>query len=215
MAQNPYFSATSNMCLMGDIKAVAYFSWSHSAHLSICIIRIFSYVFFESLDRHYKKIFTFRHFKTHKSKLWNSYDGVYIWSSYQNVNYYMQIIFWFGTISLWLAQYVNQFLVLRKKYCGTCRRTRHKFDYMWSLSECDNYWTCCSSKNPCKEKEGDCDTNADCINDLTCGVHNCGPLFPAHSDCCEKEGKYSNALINMDSNSHILQILGLKLVQKY
>ena len=27
MAQNPYFSTTSNMCLMGDIKAVSYFSW--------------------------------------------------------------------------------------------------------------------------------------------------------------------------------------------
>ena len=53
------FSATSNMCLMGDIKAVAYFSWWHSVHLSICIIRIFSYFFFESLDRHYKKVFTF------------------------------------------------------------------------------------------------------------------------------------------------------------
>ena len=91
---------------------------------------------------------------------------------------------------------MNQFLVWRKKYrpakniLGLVEgRGILKFDYMSSLSECDNYWTCCSSKNPCKEKEGDCDTNADCINDLTCGVHNCGPLFPAHSDCCDNEGK--------------------------
>ena len=28
--KNPSFSTTSNMCLMGDIKAVGYFSWWHS-----------------------------------------------------------------------------------------------------------------------------------------------------------------------------------------
>ena len=108
---------------------------------------------------------------------------------------------------------MNQFLVWRKKYrpakniLGLVEgRGILKFDYMSSLSECDNFWTCCSSNNPCKEKEGDCDTNSDCINGLTCGVHNCGPLFPAYSDCCENDGKYSNGLINMASNSQILQI---------
>ena len=90
---------------------------------------------------------------------------------------------------------------------------------MWSLSECDNYWTCCSSKNPCKEKEGDCDTNADCINDLTCGVHNCGPLFPAHSDCCENEGTAKRKLERPQFSKfelpvvvnlkHIFDLLGL------
>ena len=59
MAQNPYFSTTSNMCLMGDIKAVGYFSWWHSTHLSICIIRILSYTLFESLHSDYKKVSPF------------------------------------------------------------------------------------------------------------------------------------------------------------
>ena len=64
-----------------------------------------------------------------------------------------------------------------------------EFNYIWSFSECINFWTCCSSANPCQDKEGDCDTNADCIDDLTCGIRNCGPLYPANSDCCESEGR--------------------------
>merc|ERR1712086_530204 len=73
----------------------------------------------------------------------------------------------------------------KKKVWKKCLKTCGKCDD----SECDNYWTCCSSNNPCNEKEGDCDTNDDCINDLTCGVRNCGPLYPANSACCESEGR--------------------------
>ena len=71
------------------------------------------------------------------------------------------------------------------------KKLRPQFNYEWSFSECDNFWSCCSSTNPCKDQEGDCDTNADCINDLKCGIRNCGPLYPENSDCCETEGKYS------------------------
>ena len=116
----------------------------------------------------------------------------------------------------WIISFVMWFLATCLKkgqkwlnwHCKTkkCKenQSRIRFDYKWSFSECDNFWTCCSSNNPCKEKEGDCDTNDECINDLTCGVRNCGPLYPASSDCCENKGRYSNALINMTSNARIL-----------
>ena len=40
MAQFSYFSTSSKMCLMGDIKVRVYFSSSDSAQLSMCIFRI-------------------------------------------------------------------------------------------------------------------------------------------------------------------------------
>ena len=64
-----------------------------------------------------------------------------------------------------------------------------KFSYIGSFSECNNFWSCCSSAKPCQDKEGDCDINADCINDLICGIRNCGPLYPVNSDCCESQGR--------------------------
>ena len=59
MAHFSYFSTSSKMCLIGDIKVRAYFSSSDSAQLSMCIFRIFVCALYEPLDRHYKKIFTF------------------------------------------------------------------------------------------------------------------------------------------------------------
>jgi len=45
---------------------------------------------------------------------------------------------------------------------------------------------CCSVDHPCGPGEGDCDTDNDCIGDLTCGHSNCGHEFPTNrSDCCE------------------------------
>ena len=49
------------------------------------------------------------------------------------------------------------------------------------------YWTCCTTDNPCKEGEGDCDYNYECVGDLVCGTDNCiGAEHPSTGDCCEK-----------------------------
>ena len=49
------------------------------------------------------------------------------------------------------------------------------------------YWTCCTTENPCKEGEGDCDYNYECVGDLVCGTDNCiGAEHPSTGDCCEK-----------------------------
>jgi hypothetical protein len=52
-------------------------------------------------------------------------------------------------------------------------------------------WTCCSIENPCKEREGDCDSNDECEGDLRCGENNCNKIHPANpanfdalADCC-------------------------------
>ena len=59
MAWNLYFSAGSKMCLVGDIQSVPYYLLSGNVHLSKSSIRIFTLTFYETLDRHYNKIFTF------------------------------------------------------------------------------------------------------------------------------------------------------------
>ena len=69
------------------------------------------------------------------------------------IYYYMKMIFWSGTKSLELAQYVNQFWVWHKniltslKCFGTRKRTRHYF-FEKSILKCINflcrYW--CSTK---------------------------------------------------------------------
>ena len=47
-------------------------------------------------------------------------------------------------------------------------------------------WSCCKSSNPCRENEGDCDTDSDCLGELVCGTNNCPSGFPASEyDCCE------------------------------
>ena len=48
------------MYLMGDIKVRVYYSTSGNAHLSDCGIGILVYVFYETLDFHYKKVSPFR-----------------------------------------------------------------------------------------------------------------------------------------------------------
>merc|ERR1712126_338253 len=51
---------------------------------------------------------------------------------------------------------------------------------------CNGGDSCCSSSNICREGEGDCDSNNDCLGDLVCGRENCGggPTFEALDDCC-------------------------------
>ena len=48
-------------------------------------------------------------------------------------------------------------------------------------------WSCCTSSSPCKEDEGDCDTDSDCESGLVCGTDNCPSGFPSSAyDCCYK-----------------------------
>ena len=57
---NFIFLRICKMCLMGDIKVRVYYSISGNAHLSDCGIGILVYVFYETLDFHYDKSFTFQ-----------------------------------------------------------------------------------------------------------------------------------------------------------
>ena len=53
-------------------------------------------------------------------------------------------------------------------------------------------WSCCNiyesnRLGPCKEDEGDCDSDSDCESGLVCGTDNCPSGFPSSAyDCCYK-----------------------------
>ena len=63
-----------------------------------------------------------------------------------------------------------------------------------SFSDCDNIWDCCTSQNPCGLNSGDCDLNDHCMNDLVCGIANCGEGYPSNADCCVTSGMYISSL---------------------
>ena len=45
-------------------------------------------------------------------------------------------------------------------------------------------WGCCTSSDPCKFGDGDCDSDIDCEGALVCRTDNCGLAFPSGFDCC-------------------------------
>ena len=52
-----------------------------------------------------------------------------------------------------------------------------------SKSQIEN---CCSSSEPCKVSQGDCDRDSECEGSLVCGKNNCGRAFSWEwADCCE------------------------------
>ena len=54
-------------------------------------------------------------------------------------------------------------------------------------------WNCCTIESKCKLHEGDCDSDEECEDTLTCGIGNCPVhLFPDNSDCCQEPGNQSN-----------------------
>ena len=60
-----------------------------------------------------------------------------------------------------------------------------------SVSKCYGALDCCSPESPCRENEGDCDTDADCFGELLCGqntwmVKRCHTHLSPHFDshCC-------------------------------
>ena len=55
---------------------------------------------------------------------------------------------------------------------------------------------CCSVENPCKEGQGDCDDDDECLGSLVCGSNNCGEKFFISHDCCERKGKLCNQRTN-------------------
>lgn len=61
---------------------------------------------------------------------------------------------------------------------------------------CTGVYNCCDKETPCREGEGDCDSDDDCLGELLCGRDNCrtakfasypGHTFMASSDCCIKK----------------------------
>lgn len=64
-----------------------------------------------------------------------------------------------------------------------------------------NTWDCCKSWSPCRENEGDCDSDEDCFGDLLCGSNNCQSNFPHDADCCYDAGKdHFNISTNIEPN---------------
>merc|ERR1711935_124146 len=56
-----------------------------------------------------------------------------------------------------------------------------------SMGPGGNTWDCCKSWSPCRENEGDCDSDDDCFGNLVCGSNNCqffDSPFPHDADCC-------------------------------
>ena len=52
-----------------------------------------------------------------------------------------------------------------------------------------DYGYCCSPFNKCPIDHGDCDSDADCLSGLKCGIDNCRMEwgFIWNSDCCYRE----------------------------
>ena len=47
---------------------------------------------------------------------------------------------------------------------------------------------CCTKETPCKEGDGDCDKDEDCLGSLYCKTDSCaGPGFDDTDDCCAGE----------------------------
>ena len=52
----------------------------------------------------------------------------------------------------------------------------------------DEIQECCDANHPCKEGQGDCDHDSECLGNLVCGNGNCDKSkFPSNdTDCCTK-----------------------------
>ena len=85
-------------------------------------------------------------------------------------------------------------------------KTRYKYKKLSFLSvtefegmRClgtDDY--CCTESDPCKEGEGDCDSDSDCEGSLVCGSYNCNSSwhgsmdFDSSDDCCKAQDQWSS-----------------------
>ena len=65
--------------------------------------------------------------------------------------------------------------------------------FFYSLAKCTGGDSCCSEENKCGPGEGDCDSDADCLEGLLCGTGNCpssrSAFWDVDDDCCYKPGK--------------------------
>ena len=64
-----------------------------------------------------------------------------------------------------------------------------------------NPWDCCSSSNPCRENEGDCDNDDECLGHLKCGdgnhrEDNCNATFKSGADCCYDPNNVEATTVN-------------------
>ena len=81
-----------------------------------------------------------------------------------------------------------------------------KKSFLLFFPVCDkqNPWDCCSNSNPCRENEGDCDNDNDCLGNLKCGhgnglEDNCDNSFAEGADCCY-DPKYNATLSPSTTN---------------
>ena len=73
----------------------------------------------------------------------------------------------------------------------TCQ---HTLTSTYSITaKCTGGDSCCSEENRCGVGEGDCDSDADCLDGLLCGTGNCpstrSAFWDSDDDCCYKPGK--------------------------
>ena len=76
--------------------------------------------------------------------------------------------------------------------CRRCKNSPVSSDLKPPLliSECQSFWSCCTTDHRCGINQGDCDSDNECEGTLTCGIGNCaGHLFPDNADCCQEPGK--------------------------
>ena len=79
--------------------------------------------------------------------------------------------------------------------CWRCKNSPVSSDFKPPslISECQSFWSCCTTEHRCGINQGDCDSDNECEGTLTCGIGNCaGHLFPDNADCCQEPGKWSN-----------------------
>merc|ERR1712060_457133 len=87
---------------------------------------------------------------------------------------------------------------------GTCQKLKGK-DYDckckpgWGGEKCEikkcnggteaQVGDCCTASKKCKEGQGNCKNDDECLGDLVCGENNCGQGFYDKANCCEPKPK--------------------------
>ena len=141
----------------------------------------------------YEGIYTFQGFNNGMD-YWVDADGVHaIWYNTEGSSYYWVIgkLSYLG--SLTVAVYSSSDTLEKK--CpnneGYVWNWIYDHDYSWKATN-DVYIKClneddfCTSENPCRKDQGDCDTHDECQDGLFCESNNCPDYlgFDTEYDCC-------------------------------
>ena len=75
-------------------------------------------------------------------------------------------------------------------------------NHFFPIVPCTGGDSCCNSlNNKCDVGEGDCDSDADCLDGLKCGTDNCPSTrssdWDSSDDCCYKEGRQQQVILEL------------------